>query len=125
MLNTSRRKIQLGLLFSIGFFIVSITVIRVHQVFTHGGSHTIRTVWGSAEVLASVIVANSPALYGAYNASRRQKSTSPSTDIHNTELKFSTLKTRPVDYNSIRSKTGSEDGRRNDGESSLDEAPKP
>lgn len=122
------RKIQLGLLFSIGFFILIITIVRLQQVFTRGGSHVIRTVWGSAEVLASVIVANMPAIFGAYHLNGREKYSCsvPAHITKTTELKLSSVRARGQEYNSINSKINSEVGHSNgnDNTVSYEEFPK-
>ena len=104
------RKIQLALLFSIGLFIVVLTIVRLQQVFTGGGSHIIRTVWGSAEVLASAIVANLPPIVGAYHLQRKSKTPAPwSAGItKTTKLELSSFKAKGDIHTSVTSGINSE-----------------
>ena len=98
------------MLFSIGIFIIILTIVRLQQVFTGGGSHVIRTVWGSAEVLASAIVANLPPIVGAYHLERKPKgAVSGLTGVTKTaELHLSSLKAEGEIRTSITSGIDSE-----------------
>lgn len=58
------RKFQLGILFTIGFLIVTITIARLPQNTKQSTQQISRTAWASAELFLSAIVANAPILYG-------------------------------------------------------------
>lgn len=57
------RKLRLLALFSLGFFLVIITVIRLPINFSHGFQQVNRTTWASTEALTAAIVAKVPTLY--------------------------------------------------------------
>lgn len=85
-------------------------MIRLQQVFTGDGSHFIRTVWGSAEVLASAIVANLPPVVGAYHLEGKSKSSipGPAGITKNNELQLCSLKAKGDIHASINSGINSE-----------------
>jgi hypothetical protein len=57
------RKTQLVGLFSIGFFLVATTIIRLPLNFTAGTQQVSRTTWASVEAFMAAFVANAPTLY--------------------------------------------------------------
>ena len=77
---------------------------------TGGGTHVIRTAWGSAEVLASAIVANLPPIVGAYHLGRKTNDSTPKlTGItKTTELKLSSLKAKGDAQASVTSRVNSD-----------------
>jgi hypothetical protein len=60
---TRSRKLQLIGLFSVGFIVVAITIVRLDQNYATGAFQINRTIWASGEYLASAFVANMPTLY--------------------------------------------------------------
>ncbi|UQC91447.1 uncharacterized protein CLUP02_16982 [Colletotrichum lupini] len=73
-----QRKIQLYALFTLGVFIIAITVIRLPINITNKDSQINRTTWASTELLTAAIVVNAPTLYGLWNKRRQAKSSSKS-----------------------------------------------
>ncbi|KAL6870504.1 PTH11-type GPCR protein [Trichoderma novae-zelandiae] len=69
------RKAQLIALFTLGIFIITITIIRLPINSSHPYSQVNRTTWASTELLTAAIVVNAPTLYSFWNKSRRDKST--------------------------------------------------
>ncbi|KAE9366783.1 hypothetical protein N431DRAFT_495177 [Stipitochalara longipes BDJ] len=67
-------KLRLFGLFSIGIFLVVITVIRLPLNFDHGMYQVNRTTWASVESFGAAFVANIPTLY---TLRKRQKATPP------------------------------------------------
>ena len=59
----TRRKAQLCSLFSIGFFLIAISIVRIVQSFPSARIQFIRTLWGSLETVFATIVAQVPTLY--------------------------------------------------------------
>lgn len=59
---TIRRKISLVGLFSLSLGLIAITASRVPRVIEHYGRQQYRTVWASAEILASAAIANAVVL---------------------------------------------------------------
>ncbi|RFU24348.1 hypothetical protein B7463_g11990, partial [Scytalidium lignicola] len=68
-------KLRLLSLFSLGFFLVAITVIRLPINFSHGFQQVNRTTWASVESLTAAIVANFPTLYILRNRSPTRRPT--------------------------------------------------
>ncbi|KAL7938856.1 hypothetical protein V8C35DRAFT_276081 [Trichoderma chlorosporum] len=68
------RKLQLFTLFTLGIFIIAITMIRLPINSSHPYSQVNRTTWASVELLTSAIVVNAPTLYSFWNKRRREKS---------------------------------------------------
>ncbi|KAI9682540.1 MAG: hypothetical protein M1829_000333 [Trizodia sp. TS-e1964] len=58
------QKLQLGVLFSAGFFLIAITGIRLYENFDTGIAQVDRATWASAECLVASFVANTPVIYG-------------------------------------------------------------
>ncbi|RFU80093.1 pth11-like integral membrane [Trichoderma arundinaceum] len=69
------RKVQLLTLFTLGIFIIAITVIRLPINSSHPYSQVNRTTWASTELLTAAIVVNAPTLYSFWNKSQRDRST--------------------------------------------------
>ncbi|KAM0262484.1 hypothetical protein ACHAQJ_001738 [Trichoderma viride] len=68
------RKAQLFVLFTLGIFIIAITIIRLPLNSSNPTSQVNRTTWASTELLTSAIVVNAPTLYSFWNKRRREKS---------------------------------------------------
>ncbi|OAA35057.1 hypothetical protein NOR_08149 [Metarhizium rileyi] len=68
-----RRKLQLYALFTLGGFIVLVTIVRLPINYLHIDSQGSRTTWASTELLTTAIVVNAPSLYGLWNKHRRDK----------------------------------------------------
>ncbi|KAJ5439086.1 uncharacterized protein N7458_010084 [Penicillium daleae] len=66
-------KFQLAALFTVGLFIVAITIARLPQNAKNATAQVNRTTWASVELLAAAVVANAPVLYGLFKG-QRQKS---------------------------------------------------
>lgn len=56
-------RLRLAGLFSIGLFLVAITIIRLPLNFANGSAQVNRTTWASVESFAAAFVANLPTLY--------------------------------------------------------------
>ncbi|KAG8417475.1 hypothetical protein J3458_004978 [Metarhizium acridum] len=68
-----RRKAQLYPLFTLGIFIIVVTIVRLRINYVNIGSQGSRTTWASAELLTAAVVVNAPTLYGLWNKRRRDK----------------------------------------------------
>lgn len=77
-----RRKVQLYVLFTLGIFIIVITIVRLPINSIHIDSQVSRTTWASTELLAAAIVVNAPSLYGLWNKRRRDKGESDRQKVH-------------------------------------------
>ncbi|KAK7415749.1 hypothetical protein QQX98_005662 [Neonectria punicea] len=73
-----QRKAQLSALFTLGIFIIAITVIRLPINAMNKDSQINRTTWASTELLTAAIVVNAPTIYGLWNKRRQAKSESRS-----------------------------------------------
>jgi hypothetical protein len=71
-----RRKTQLYVLFTLGIFIIIITIVRLPINSSNIDSQVSRTTWASTELLTAAIVVNAPALYGCWNKRRRDRTES-------------------------------------------------
>ncbi|KAM0466362.1 hypothetical protein ACHAPV_001321 [Trichoderma viride] len=67
------RKAQLVVLFTLGIFIILITIIRLPINSQNATSQVSRTTWASTELLTAAIVVNAPTLYSFWNKRRREK----------------------------------------------------
>ncbi|KAH6606012.1 PTH11-like G-protein-coupled receptor [Trichoderma cornu-damae] len=67
------RKAQLLTLFTLGIFIIAITIIRLPINSSHPYSQVNRTTWASTELLTAAIVVNAPTLYSFWNTRQREK----------------------------------------------------
>lgn len=68
--TTTKRKVQLWVLFSLGIFLIAITIIRLPLNHKYATSQINRTTWASIELLTSAIVVNTPILYGLAKRTR-------------------------------------------------------
>ncbi|KPM43824.1 hypothetical protein AK830_g2811 [Neonectria ditissima] len=73
-----QRKAQLSALFTLGIFIIAITIIRLPINASNKDSQINRTTWASTELLTAAIVVNAPTIYGLWNKRRQAKSESRS-----------------------------------------------
>ncbi|OKO98435.1 hypothetical protein PENSUB_9111 [Penicillium subrubescens] len=71
--RSTSEKFQLAALFTVGLFIVAITIARLPQNAKNATAQVNRTTWASVELLAAAVVANAPVLYGLLKG-QRQKS---------------------------------------------------
>lgn len=71
-----RRKVQLYVLFTLGIFIIVITIVRLPINSINIDSQVSRTTWASTELFTAAIVVNAPSLYGCWNKSRRDRTES-------------------------------------------------
>lgn len=69
---TWRRRAQLLVLFSLGIFIILITLVRLPINSSHPDSQVSRTSWASTELLAAAFVVNAPTLWGLWNKRRQE-----------------------------------------------------
>ncbi|SMR43847.1 unnamed protein product [Zymoseptoria tritici ST99CH_3D1] len=60
--QTWQRKLQMVSLFSLSVILIGVTATRMPEVVETGGRQQYRTVWASAEILASAFVANAVTL---------------------------------------------------------------
>ncbi|GFF28960.1 hypothetical protein IFM61606_10264, partial [Aspergillus udagawae] len=65
-------KFQLAALFTVGLFIVAITIARLPQNAKNATAQVNRTTWASIELLAAAVVANAPVLYGLLKGKRQR-----------------------------------------------------
>ncbi|KAL5612819.1 hypothetical protein BROUX41_004100 [Berkeleyomyces rouxiae] len=75
----TRLKMQLTVLFTLGIFIIAITVIRLPINSLNQSMQSSRTTWASTELFTSAVVVNAPTLYGFWNK-RRQASKNASSN---------------------------------------------
>ncbi|WYZ35928.1 hypothetical protein EsH8_X_000575 [Colletotrichum jinshuiense] len=73
-----QRKVQLYALFTLGVFIIAITVIRLPINITNKDSQINRTTWASTELFTAAVVVNAPTIYGLWNKRRQAKTSSKS-----------------------------------------------
>ncbi|KAF2177338.1 hypothetical protein K469DRAFT_742554 [Zopfia rhizophila CBS 207.26] len=76
---TGRQKIQLGILFSIGFVIVAITILRLPMIFSQSVSQQARSTWASIEIMCACIVANTAFYFTLLRDVQRGHDLRPST----------------------------------------------
>ncbi|KAK1999390.1 hypothetical protein LX36DRAFT_699658 [Colletotrichum falcatum] len=69
-----QRKLQLYGLFTLGSFIIAITVIRLPINVSNKDSQVNRTTWASTELLTAAVVVNAPTLYGLWNKTKKARS---------------------------------------------------
>ncbi|KAL7898160.1 hypothetical protein HDV63DRAFT_32185 [Trichoderma sp. SZMC 28014] len=67
------RKAQLIVLFTLGIFIILITIIRLPINSQNAASQVNRTTWASTELLTAAIVVNAPTLYSFWNKGRGER----------------------------------------------------
>lgn len=85
------RNLQLGLLYTLGFFSLIVIGFRLHYIQRDGSAQKARSFWASIQVVTSTFVANAPSIYGALkNVKRRKESFA--------ELELSRARTREESY---------------------------
>lgn len=67
------QKIKLGLLFTLGIFIIAITLVRLPFNFIYEDDLFSRSKFISLELMTVAAVVNAPTLCGLWNSTRRQK----------------------------------------------------
>lgn len=67
------RNLQLGLLYTLGFFSLIVIGFRLHFIHRDGSAQRARSFWASIQVVTSTFVANAPSIYGAFKSVRRRK----------------------------------------------------
>ena len=72
--STWRRKLKFYILFTLGIFVIAVTVIRLPINALNKSNQLNRTTWATVELLTAAIVVNAPTLHGLWNASRHQAS---------------------------------------------------
>jgi len=72
--RTLSQKVRVGMLFSLGFFCIIITCIRIGYIYAEDSSQPVRSFWASVQMLVSCFVANVPTIYGCAQSLRRRKS---------------------------------------------------
>ena len=70
-----RRKIKFYILFTLGIFVIVVTIVRLPINSLNKSSQVNRTTWATVELLTAAIVVNAPTLHGLWNASRQKSST--------------------------------------------------
>jgi hypothetical protein len=75
-------KLRLFTLFSLGIFLVVITVIRLPLNFDHGMAQVNRTTWASVEAFTAAFVANIPTLYTLRRRTPVKQPHSPGDGLH-------------------------------------------
>ncbi|KAF5550011.1 hypothetical protein FMEXI_4017 [Fusarium mexicanum] len=111
-LNT-RTKIQLGVLFSIGILLITITIVRIPLILNDAMSQKARSTWATIEILCSCIVANTPFFYGLLREIGQHKGTQPSaTDPSRSEGPFY-LQSKGADHRSYELEAANSDGNNN------------
>ncbi|KAM5344897.1 hypothetical protein ACJ41O_010759 [Fusarium nematophilum] len=71
-------KLQLGLLFSIGILLITITIVRVPLILNDSMSQRSRSTWATIEILCGSIVANTPFYYGIVRDLQQKRGTQSS-----------------------------------------------
>ncbi|KAH6974363.1 hypothetical protein BKA56DRAFT_591237 [Ilyonectria sp. MPI-CAGE-AT-0026] len=72
--NTSwKLKLRLFALFTLGVFIIIITIVRLPITRHNRQSQPDRSMWTSTEMFVATFVVNAPTIYGLWNNLRRQK----------------------------------------------------
>lgn len=67
------RNLQLGLLYTFGFFGLIIIGFRLYFIQRDGSAQRARSFWASIQVITATFVANVPSIYGALKNVRRRK----------------------------------------------------
>ncbi|KAH7302939.1 hypothetical protein B0I35DRAFT_321850, partial [Stachybotrys elegans] len=73
---TMSRRLQLSALFSLGFFLLAVSVVRIMQGSGNTKIQLNRTLWASLETLVASIVATIPALYTMIRQRKSSQSSS-------------------------------------------------
>jgi hypothetical protein len=61
------------MMFSLGFLLIAITSVRIYITVTEIQYQTVRTVWGTAEMLCATFVSNAPAIYASVKKMNEKK----------------------------------------------------
>ncbi|KAK7892525.1 COPII coat GTPase [Exophiala xenobiotica] len=69
-----QKKVQLCSLFSVGFFLIAVSLVRIIQGIPNARVQSTRTFWGSIETLFATLVAQAPTLYTLLRRSPPQNS---------------------------------------------------
>lgn len=72
--RTITERLRIGTLFTLGFFCIIITCIRVAYIYAESSYQPTRSLWASVQMLVSTFVANAPTIYGSFKLIRRRKS---------------------------------------------------
>lgn len=105
-LKTSwKRKLKLYVLFTLGIFIVAITVIRLPINTINKDSQINRTTWASIELLTATIVVNAPTIYGLWN---KKKQSSAYSNSHGTGLPSHSSRKNGTGVRTFNDGTGSQ-----------------
>ncbi|KIN08869.1 hypothetical protein OIDMADRAFT_108191 [Oidiodendron maius Zn] len=73
-------KLRLIAIFSLGIFLIIISIFRLPINFSHGLEQADRTIWASTESLVAAIVANFPTLYALRKQAPRPVNSSATTE---------------------------------------------
>ncbi|KAF5570679.1 hypothetical protein FPHYL_1045 [Fusarium phyllophilum] len=107
-------KIQLGVLFSIGILLITITIVRIPLILNDAMSQKARSTWATIEILCSCIVANTPFFYGLLREIGQHKGTQPSaTDPSRSEGPFY-LQSKGADHRSYELEAANSDAANSD-----------
>ncbi|EGU75695.1 hypothetical protein FOXB_13803 [Fusarium oxysporum f. sp. conglutinans Fo5176] len=110
---TIASKIQLGVLFSIGLLVITITIVRIPLILNDAMSQKARSTWATIEILCSFIVANTPFFYGLLRELGQHKGTHPSvTNPSRSEGPFY-LQSKGADHRSYELQAATSDGNNN------------
>ncbi|RKL03566.1 hypothetical protein BFJ71_g4105 [Fusarium oxysporum] len=105
--------IQLGVLFSIGLLVITITIVRIPLILNDAMSQKARSTWATIEILCSFIVANTPFFYGLLRELGQHKGTHPSvTNPSRSEGPFY-LQSKGADHRSYELQAATSDGNNN------------
>ncbi|KAI1024336.1 hypothetical protein LB503_007036 [Fusarium chuoi] len=106
-------NIQLGVLFSIGLLVITITIVRIPLILNDAMSQKARSTWATIEILCGFIVANTPFFYGLLRELGQHKGTQPSaTDPSRSECPFY-LQSKGADQRSYELEAANSDGNNN------------
>lgn len=72
--RTVAERLRIGTLFTLGFFCIIITCIRLAYVYAESSYQPTRSLWASVQMLVSCFVANAPTIYGSAKLIKRRKS---------------------------------------------------
>jgi len=72
--RTLSERLRIGTLFTLGFFCIIITCIRIAYIYAESSYQPTRSLWASVQMLVSCFVANAPTIYGSVKLIKRRKS---------------------------------------------------
>ena len=67
------QTLRVACLFTLGFFTVIVTCLRIRYIMGSGSSQPVRSFWASIQMLTSSFVANAPTIYGCYQVITRKR----------------------------------------------------